>query len=178
MQAAQGLRPDSLYSVLISLRRAFDVIVIDAGSLLNENSVTYLDAADRILLLTTPDLSSLRDASRFIQISQSLSYPPEKLLVVMNREGMPGGVGAKDVEDTLRQTLFARIPECTSEVQRSLNRGVPLILKYPRSPASRAIRQMTKALTEMRAVDPVRIPVGKTIDKAQMEALLVSSQFG
>lgn len=178
MQAAQGLRPDSLYSVLISLRRAFDVIVIDAGSLLNENTVTYLDAADRILLLTTPDLSSLRDASKFIQISQSLSYPPEKMLVTMNREGMPGGVGAKDIEVTLRQPLFARLPEATAEVQRSLNRGIPLILNYPRSPASRAIREMTKALTEMRAIDPVRIPVGKTLDKAQMEALLVSSQFG
>ncbi len=178
LQAAQGLRPDTLYSVLIGLRRAFDVLVIDAGSLLNENSVTFLDAADRVLLLTTPDLSSLRDVSKFIQISQSLSYPPEKILVVENRDGMPGGMGPKDIEETLRQPLFARIPDSATEVQRSLNRGIPLILKYPRSPASRAIRQMTKALTEMRAIDPVRIPVGKKIDKAEMEALLVSSQFG
>jgi len=69
VNVAQGIRPDDLYAVLMGLHRAFDFMVIDAGSSLSENIVTFLDLADRILLVTTPDLASLRDSSRFMQIS-------------------------------------------------------------------------------------------------------------
>jgi len=178
IQVAHGLRPDDLYTVMVGLQRFFDVIVIDAGSSLSENTVTLMDASDRIMLVATPDLASLRDVSQFIQISQSLAYPPEKLLVVLNREGQPGGVKTKDIESTLNRQVFAKIPEDVPNVQRSLNRGIPLQLKYPRSPTARAIRKLSAVLCELRVVEQIRAPVNQVSRGNQMEALLVSSQFG
>lgn len=178
VNVAQGIRPDDLYAVLMGLYRAFDFMVIDAGSSLSENIVTFLDLADRVLLVTTPDLAALRDASRFMQIAHSLSYPPEKILTLLNREGMPGGVNTKDIEATLRRAVFARIPEESPMATRSVNRGVPLILRYPRCTASRAYRQLSTSLSEMKALDPIRSPFSPLPVKAQREALLASSQFG
>jgi pilus assembly protein CpaE len=178
IQVAHGLRPDDLYSVMVGLQRFFDFVVIDAGSSLSENTVTLMDASDRIMVVGTPDLASLRDVSRFIQISQSLSYPSEKILVVLNREGQLGGVKTKDIESTLKRQVFAKIPDDGQNVQRSLNRGVPLQVKYPRSLTAKAIKKLSKDLIEMQVVEQLRMPVNQVSRGNQMEALLVSSQFG
>jgi pilus assembly protein CpaE len=156
VQVAQGFRPEDLYNILTGLRRAFEFVVIDAGSALNENTVTMLDAADRILLVTTPDLAALHDASRFIQVSRSLSYPAEKILVVLNRANQIGGVRVRDIEAALKRELFAQVPDDSANALRSINRGIPLAIKYPRSPASQALRKLAKALVLMGTPQPSR----------------------
>ena len=149
VQAGQGVRPEDLLGIVQGVRRMYDFIVIDAGSYLDENTVTLMDLSDRILLLTTPDLASLHDVSRFIQISRTLSYPPGKMLTILNRSGMAGGVKTKEIEAALHHEVFAYIPEDDPKVMRSLNRGVPHLYKYPRSPVSRSIRQIAKNVVEL-----------------------------
>jgi pilus assembly protein CpaE len=158
VQVAQGFRAEDLYNILTGLRRAFDFMVIDAGSNLNENTVTMMDAADRILLVTTPDLAALHDASRFIQVSRSLSYPPEKILVVLNRANQLGGVRVRDIETSLRRELFAQVPDDPANALRSVNRGIPLAIKYPRSSASQALRKLAKTLVAMGTPQPASKP--------------------
>lgn len=177
LQVAQGIRPDDLYNVFVGLKRFYDFIVIDAGSMLTENTVTLLDSVDRILLVTAPDLASLHDISRFIQISKSLGYPSEKMLLVLNRASELGGVKAKDIEASLRHQLYAQIPDDGANALRSINRGIPLTVKYPRSPAAKAIKQIAGRLIAMSLADGSKPqPAGTT--KAQQEALIASSQLG
>lgn len=170
VQIAQGFRPEDMYNILTALRRSSEFLVIDAGSTLNENTVTMMDIADRILLVTTPDLAALHDASRFIQVSRSLGYPSEKTLVILNRANQLGGVRIKDIEAALRQELFALIPDDGANVIRSINRGIPLVVKYPRSPASKAIRRLAATLVALGmpelAVKPAhaaRKPAGQVV---------------
>lgn len=145
-EVAQGVRPEALFSVVDGLRRQYDYIVIDAGSTLNDNSVTLLDMADRVVLVASPDLAALHDVSRFIQISRSLAYAPGKVVTVLNRAGMLGGVRVKDIQTALNHDLYAQIPDDAANALRSLNRGLPLLLKYPRSPASRGIQRLARTL--------------------------------
>jgi pilus assembly protein CpaE len=159
VQAAQGIRSQDLFNVVLGLQHLYDCIVIDTGSAFTENAVTIMDTADRVLLVTNPDLSALHDASRFIQLSRSLAYPAGKLLTVLNRAGMPGGLRSKDVEIALRHELFAQVPDDSANALRSLNRGIPLILKYPRSPATRGIQNLAKQLHQFYTGEPVGMPV-------------------
>lgn len=178
IQIAQGIRPEDLYNIVVAIQRYYDLIVVDAGSVLNENTVTFLDASDRLLLVTTPDLASLHDTSLFVQqISRSLlAYPAEKLLVVLNRAGIPGGVRISDVETALHHPVFAQIPDDGEKPLLSLNRGIPLVIRYPRSPSSRAIRELAKALAQIKTAAPVEEET--EVERAQREALLASSQYG
>lgn len=148
IQIAQGIRPDDLYNVFIGLRRMYDLIVIDAGSALTENTVTLMDAADRILLVTTPELASLRDLSRFIQFSRSLAYSPDKFLIALNRAGLTGGLRPRDIESALHHEIYTQIPEDGPNVLRSLNRGIPIVLHAPRNPVSQMITSFAKSLGE------------------------------
>jgi len=178
LQVAQGIRPDDLYTVFVSLQRMYDYIVVDGGNALTENTVTLMDATDRILLLTTPDLASLHDVSRFIQISRSLAYPPDKLLLCLNREGLKGGVKAGDIEAALQSKLFTRIPDDSANALRSVNRGIPMVLRYGRSPVSRALKQLSTSLLQVKMADPSGIRGSSVVTVHQREALLASSQLG
>ncbi len=156
LNVAQGIRPDDLYNVIKAVSRVYDIIVIDAGSFLNDSTVTLMDSADRVLLVTTPDLAALHDTSRFIQLSGTLGFPPEKVLTVLNRAGMQGGVKSRDIESALHHALFAQISEGNANVMRSLNRGVPLLYSSPRNPMSREIRTLAGKLVAMRPAEAAR----------------------
>ena len=151
-QVSQGIRPQEMYNVLMGLKRVYDYIVIDAGSYLSENVVTQMDLADRLLLVTTPDLASLHDTKRFIDLSHSLEYSAEKILVILNRTGMMGGIKNSDVQSALDRDPFIEIPDDAAKVLRSLNRGIPLIQNYPRSPASKGIRALASKLDQQQVV--------------------------
>lgn len=174
IQVAQGIRPQDLYNIFLGLQRFYPRIIIDAGSQLTENTVTLLDAADRILLVATPDLASLHDVSRFIPISHSLGYPANKLLIVLNREGMPGGIKTKDIQSVLRQEIFVRIPEAGPEAVRSLNRGVPLLLRYPRNPTSQALQRLAKQIARTGASGSQAPTSGRTQTESKRKTRLAS----
>ena len=154
LEVAQGLRPEALYNVVSGLRPMYDFIVIDAGSYLNDNTVTLLDSSDRVLLITAPDLAALHDTSRFIQLSRTLAYPTGKVAIILNRAGVPGGVKTKDIEKALHHELFAQIPDDGPNALRSVNRGIPLVLKYPRSPASQSIQRLARSLVRSGRAEP------------------------
>ena len=146
----------------------YDIIVIDAGSYLNDNTVTLMDASDRVLLVTTPDLAALHDASRFIQLTGTLGFPPDKVLTVLNRAGMPGGIKIREIEGALQQRLFAQISEGNAKVIRSLNRGVPLLSSSPRNKLSKEIRSLALHLGAMDPGAELR-PTKKSKVKAQLK---------
>lgn len=177
IQVAQGIRPDDLYNVFMGVQRLYDIVIVDAGSSLNENSVTLMDAADRILLVTTPDLASLRDTSRFMQISKGLGYPSDKMLIILNRAGMLGGVRPQDIESVLHNQIFAQIADDNANAIRSINRGIPLLYRYPRSPASRAFKRIVKQLNEMSVTEITSGTYGAP-SASHREALLASSNLG
>ncbi|MFQ5937128.1 MAG: AAA family ATPase [Acidiferrobacterales bacterium] len=147
LNVGQGIRPNDLYSVIQGASRAFDIIVIDAGSHLDDNTVTLMDAADRVLLVTTPDLAALHDTSRFIQLAQPLGFPPDKVLTVLNRAGIEGGIKIREIEAALHQPLFARVAEGNARVMRSLNRGVPIVIGSSRSKVSKDIVALAEKLS-------------------------------
>jgi pilus assembly protein CpaE len=126
--------------------------------------------------VTNPDLASLHDTSRFIQLSRSLGYSPEKILTVLNRAGVPGGVRQNDIESVLHYQLYAQIADDPDAALRSLNRGIPMLVRYPRSPASRSIREVAKNLLDLTLTDTSREPTAG--ERPTREALLASSQLG
>lgn len=176
VQVAQGMRSEDVYNIINGIKKAYGYVIIDAGSALTENTVTMMDAADRILLVTTPDLVSLHDASRFIQISRSLSYAPDKTFIILNRANLNGGVKTKDIEAALRNEVFAQIPDDGPNVLRSLNRGIPLVMQYPRSPATKAIQRLAGTLAQMGSVEAVSPKVPKSSKKKKRSKSSVDQQ--
>ncbi len=178
VQVSQGIRPDDLYNVFAGIQQFYDYVVVDGGNVLNENAVTLMDATDRIMLVTNPDMTALRDTTLFVQIGRSLAYSTEKILIVLNRADIPGGLKSKDVENALHHLVFAQIPDDSANSLRSINRGVPIYLKYGRSPTTKAFRKLAKGFTELTVAEQGSLVADIGMDKMQQEALLASSRLG
>jgi len=178
VQIAQGIRAEDIYNIFVGVSRYYDYTVVDAGGPLSDISVTLMDAADRILLVTTPDLAALHDTSRFLQLSRSLSYPADKILMILNKAGVEGGVKLKDIETVLHNQVYHQIANDPANVLRSINRGIPFLVYYPRSNASKSIQQLAKNLTMISLREMGHESVTVPGEKAGRDLLLASSRLG
>lgn len=145
---AQGIGPENLFKVIQGLQQVFPYIIIDGGNNLNENSVTFMDSSEKILLVLNPDLASMRDVRQFIEISATLSYPKEKTLFLLNISGRKADVKSEEIENILKVKIFGKIPADENIALSSLNEGVPILLKKPHHPISRAFSEIAKDLVK------------------------------
>ena len=143
---AQDIRPDALFNVLQVLKAVYPYIVIDGGNHLDENTVTYLDSSDKILLALNPNLASMRDVRIFLEISDSLSYPRDKSLLLVNLAGHKAEIRHNEIEKIIKLPIFGTISADENLALSSLNDGVPILLKKPHHRISREYKKITKNL--------------------------------
>jgi Flp pilus assembly CpaE family ATPase len=62
---------------------------------------------------------------------------------------MKDGIRVKQIEDALPLKLFAKIPEDIRNAIKSVNQGVPLHIKNPKSPIVKALDEMSKKLMDL-----------------------------
>ena len=147
---SQGIHPQELHSVLVGMKKVFPYIFIDAGNYLYDNSVTMMDVSDYILLVIHPEMTSLRNASKFLEIcTASLSIPREKILLVINQYDQREGLKVKDIEDSLQLKAFVEIPAYTSTVIKSINNGTPIFLERKKSPLTKAYTKLADSLIRL-----------------------------
>ncbi len=127
----------------------YGYVVIDAGNSLNENAVTLMDSAFRVLHVVTPELASLHNAREFLEIGQSLNFPDDKVLMVLNRSDMKDGIKEKQIQDALPVKLFAKIPEDYRGAMQSINQGIPLFAKSPKSRVGKSITDIGNKLINL-----------------------------
>ena len=143
---AQGIKPENLFTVVQGLQQVFPYIIIDGGNHLDDNTVTYMDSSDKVLLVFNPDLASMRDVRQFMDITTTLSYKKEKMLFILNLTGRKADVRPEEIEKILKIKIFGAIPADDEFALSSLNEGVPMAVKKPRHHVSRAYSKIVKEL--------------------------------
>ena len=173
---AQGIRPDDVYKMLQVLQNVFPNVIIDGGSYLSDNTVTYMDSSDRILLVLNPDLASLRDVRQFMEVAKSLAYPPEKTVLILNLTGRKADVKREEIENILKMKIFGRIPADENLALSCLNEGVPIILKSPHHPISNAINDIAKGVQNL--IQQSKVEYAQKATALSSDALSKSSKLG
>jgi pilus assembly protein CpaE len=145
-EMAEMVTADELKALLRALRDMYDYIIVDTSSSLNDENLAILDEADRILLMTRQNLPSLKNVSRFFDLSEDLEYERSKVILVVNHGSNKHNISVKDVEDTLKWPASAVIPE--EEVAYSAaDQGKPLVQgAWRKRPGSKALLQLTQRL--------------------------------
>ena len=134
--------PEAVARILTALQEQFDYVVVDTWPFIDDTTLTILDMADRILLVTTPEMAALRGVKLFLELADTLGYPASKLLMVLNRYMSAFGIGTAEIEENIRCKIGANIPSNGRLVTHALNRGVPLIISDPKSRVARSIVQL------------------------------------
>ena len=104
--------------------------------------------ADEGLVVTTPEISAVRDADRIIGMLESLEIRPNRLVINRVRPHMVRGgdmLEVEDVLDVLAINLIGVVPEDSSVIS-STNSGEPLTFGNS-SPATKAFENIAHRLT-------------------------------
>jgi pilus assembly protein CpaE len=148
-EMAEVVTEDKLKDLLKALRDMYDFIIVDTSSSLDSISLSILDVADRIILVTQQNLPSLKNASRFFDISESLNYETDKVSLVVNRVSDKKGISVKDISNTLKRPVIMAIPIDDDTVNAAIDQGIPLVTGgNKRRPVSAAIIKLAEHVVD------------------------------
>jgi septum site-determining protein MinD len=142
-----ALKQEGVARIMEDLKQQFDFIVCDSPAGIEHGALTALYHADRAVVVTNPEVSSVRDSDRIIGLLASKSRRAEEglapvdvqlLLTRYSAERVEKGemMTIEDVKEILSIPVLGVIPESESVLKAS-NTGTPVILD-PESPAGRA----------------------------------------
>ncbi|MCD8010479.1 MAG: septum site-determining protein MinD [Lachnospiraceae bacterium] len=124
-----SVSPEHMIKLVDSLREDYDFIILDCPAGIEQGFQSAIAAADRALIVTTPEVSSIRDADRVMGLLEDAGIRQSQLLVnlllpLLFKQG--DLMSADDVTVLLGFTLIGVIPD-DEAVLISTNQGVPLI---------------------------------------------------
>ena len=152
-------RTECLLRSLATVEADTDLILIDAPSGIGLHAVSLSQAADEILVVTTPEPTAFSDAYAMIKVlsQRPLKCTPALLVNQANSENEASEV-ARRVQSVAKRFLNLEIPYwgfvlADESVPKSVLRQEPFLSTYPYSPASSCIQRLA------------RLVLGKTPDK-------------
>jgi pilus assembly protein CpaE len=126
-------QPGLVASILDKVRSNYDFIVVDTSTAFDDVLISLLDMATRVLLVTTPTLSSIKNVRLVLDLFDQLGYPQEKAVLVVNRDAderqrRHGTISAEKIQNYLKRPVEGRIPVVDDRLMLSaINKGVPVI---------------------------------------------------
>jgi pilus assembly protein CpaE len=151
---AEDVSGDLVSRLLPLLTELYDVVLVDTPPAFTEDVLAALDASDEFVLITTPEVPSIKNLKLTLQTLNLLGYPADRRRIVLNRADPHLGIGAADVAAMIGVDVQVEVP-ADRAVPISINHGVPIVLEQPKHPVSRAIRQLAAAV---RGAAPQPVP--------------------
>lgn len=136
---AEKIPAEVVTNLLAALRHQYEFVVVDTPSQFSEHVLAALDMSDHYVLLTNPELPSVKNLRLTLDMFDLLGYRHDCRSVVFNRADSAAGLTAADVERALRNPITVQVP-ASRDVPASINKGVPIVLAKPDHPVSAAIR--------------------------------------
>jgi pilus assembly protein CpaE len=149
LESAELFTSDAMKAILIELREHFDYLVVDTDTSFSEATLTVLEMADLILLVTTLEVTTINRVSQFFEVMERLGYARSKVKLVCNRVDNIYGIQPRHVESRLRQHFLSQIPDDPRLVVTSVNRGVPFTVSHKGAPISKALQTLAQRVVSL-----------------------------
>ncbi len=105
----RNVRAIEVNRLLNQVRQTYDVVVVDVGSRVDVAALAAALIADEVVVITTPDVSALRNTQRVFDLLRRLSIPEERLRMVLNKYDPKSGVSLDTITAQLHVPLVATI---------------------------------------------------------------------
>ena len=124
-----AVSPEQMKKLSDTLRESFDYIILDCPAGIEQGFKNAIAGADRALVVTTPEVSAVRDADRIIGLLEANEIKQTHLIVNRLRMDMVkegNMMSSDDVVDILAVDLIGVVPD-DEHIVISTNNGEPLV---------------------------------------------------
>ena len=124
-----AVTPEQMVELIDELRKEFDYILLDCPAGIEQGFKNAIAGADRALVVTTPEVSAIRDADRIVGLLEANEMKRIDLIVNRLRMDMVKRgdmMKVEDVTDILAVNLIGAVPD-DEHIVVSTNQGEPLV---------------------------------------------------
>lgn len=154
-ELAELVKQEHLKKTMDILWNEYDYIVVDLWKSFRESTIFFLDIADTILLVSTTDIPSIKNAKLFFELTEKLAYPDSKTMLVLNKEDGRSGINPKDIEASIKHPISGIIPKDERTTSVAINRGMPFVTSQKNLPISQALITLARKLIRTEVREPV-----------------------
>jgi pilus assembly protein CpaE len=144
-ELAELVTPAAIEQILTTLLAAYDMVVIDAGSTLDERTMMTLEAAETIVLPVYPEIPALKAVHAFLDFLNETGTIGGKALFVLNNMFSREILKMRDIEHALGTRITAELPYDPFVYLKAVNEGNPVVLGAPRSTAADHLAKLAAA---------------------------------
>ncbi|HJS46109.1 MAG TPA: AAA family ATPase [Rhizomicrobium sp.] len=141
--------PDAFETVIDAVRQSIPCVILDLPHGWQPWIKTALLAADEVVIVVTPDLTSLRNAKNIIDLVKGARPNDAPPRLVINQVGVPKRpeIPAKDFAETMGLDPSAIIPFDPAVFGQAANNGQMVMEVMPKAPVAESLRQLCRAIT-------------------------------
>ncbi len=124
-----AVREEQMIKIIEYLKQSFDYIILDCPAGIEQGFKNAIAGADRALVVTTPEVSAIRDADRIIGLLEANEFKKIDLIINRLRVDMVRRgdmMSSADVIDILSIPLIGIVPD-DENVVIATNQGEPLV---------------------------------------------------
>ncbi len=124
-----AVNPEQMKEIIEELRKDFDYIILDCPAGIEQGFQNAIAGADRAVVVTTPEVSAIRDADRIIGLLEASEIAQIDLVVNRVRADMVKRgdmMSIDDVVDILSVHLIGAVPD-DEQIVVATNKGEPLV---------------------------------------------------
>jgi len=146
-EAGRDITPEQVNLVLSTARTAYETVVIDAGSDLDERSLAVLERAEAVVIPIVPEIGALKALHSLLDYLTEVGSAAAAATFVLNHQFAREMLSMKQIEAAIGTKIEAEIPYDPGLYLKAINEGVPIVRSAPTSPPARALARLAAIAT-------------------------------
>jgi len=143
--------PGAVSQTFDFLRMRYDYILVDMAPGLSDENLEMIRHCDQLQVITVAEVSALRNVVRHFDYLTRKEIPRERFRVILNRHQKRSLISDSEIEKTLGEKIFWKVPNQYAHVVKAINGGDPIAL-LSSSEVTKNLRDLASTLGAKAAV--------------------------
>ena len=134
--------------ILEFMRSMFSFVVVNTSSYVTDPCLAALDSGDVVLLITTQEVSAVRNTRLFFELCDGLGIQKDKIFLVINRYNEKIKITSEQISESVDHPVFATVPLDEQTALQAANLGIPFTLQAKETEISQSVKSLGEIICE------------------------------
>ena len=144
-EAAETISGVHVDRILTTLLDAYELVVVDAGSALDERVLSVIERVDTVILPVYPEIAALNAMHTLLEYLMDTGVLGSKAMFVLNNAFAREILKPRDVETAIGSKVTLELPYDPFIYLKAVNEGIPVVVGAPRSIVAERFVQLSIA---------------------------------